>query len=69
MLLQPLKPALVDGGREAAQHGRDAHSSLAPGQPQRRQPWAAGAAKDQQALVPELPAPRAAPQALCRTRL
>lgn len=70
-LLQPLKPGrpLADGGREAPQHGRTAHSPLAPGQPERRQPRAAGAAQDQQALVSELPAPRAAPQALRRPGL
>lgn len=55
----------ADCGGEATQHGRDPYSPLTPGQPQRHQPRAPGATKDQQALVPELPAPRASPQTLC----
>lgn len=55
----------ADCGGEAAQHGRDPYSPLTPGQHQRRQPRTPGATKDQQALVPELPAPRPSPQTLC----
>lgn len=56
----------VDGRRQAAEHGRRPHPRVPPGQRQRRQPRPPGAAEDQQAVVPQLSAPRASPQTLRR---